>query len=137
MLNPPVITTVFKDAGTYELLSEDQLAPNIYPKCVLPVPFTVFPTKGNVILVRPVQSRNAEEPMLVTLSGIVILVKPVQPEKAEYPMLVTPLPMVTLVRPVQPENARAPMLAPSVITTVFKDVGTYVLLVEYESAPKI
>ena len=39
--------------------------------------------------------------MLVTLSGIVMLVRPVQPKNAELPMLVTPSGIVMLVRPVQ------------------------------------
>ena len=33
---------------------------------------------GIVILVRPLQPRNAYSPMLVTLSGIVMLVRPLQ-----------------------------------------------------------
>ena len=110
MLDPPVITTVFKDGGTYELLSEYELAPNIYPKWVLLVPLAVVPTKGNVILVKLLQFSNASSPILVTLSGISMLVKLLQPENAESPMLVTPLPMVMLVRLLQPENAESPML---------------------------
>ena len=47
------------------------------------------------------QSENAEEPILVTLSGIVILVSPVQPENAKEPRLVILLPIATLVSPVQ------------------------------------
>ena len=58
-----------------------------------------------VMLVSPVQSENAEPPMLVTPSGMVILVSPVQYENAEPLMLVTLLGMVMLVSPVQPENA--------------------------------
>jgi len=42
-----------------------------------------------VVYVKLLQPQNAEEPMLVTLSGIVILVKLLQPENAEEPMLVT------------------------------------------------
>ena len=52
--------------------------------------------------------------MLVTLSGIVMLVRPLQPENAEDPMLVTPLPSVTLVSPPQSENAEDPMLVVAV-----------------------
>ena len=40
--------------------------------------------------------------MLVTQSGIVMLVKPVQPENVEEPMLVTQSGIVMLVKPVQP-----------------------------------
>jgi hypothetical protein len=54
-----------------------------------------------VILVKPLQPLNAEEPMLVTLFGISILVKPLQPLNAEEPILVPP-----------------------VITTVLSEVGT-------------
>ena len=61
-----------------------------------------------VTLVRPLQSLNAEAPMLVTLSGIVTLVRP-QFENAYSQMLVTLLGIVTLVRP-QFENAPSPML---------------------------
>jgi hypothetical protein len=63
-----------------------------------------------VILVKPVQPRNASLPMLKTFSGMVILVKPVQPENALLPILKTLLGMVTLVKPVQPENAPLPMI---------------------------
>ena len=44
------------------------------------------------------QPENAEEPMLVTLSGIVILVSLVHPQNAEPPMLVTLSGIVMLVR---------------------------------------
>ena len=62
MLVPPVITTVFKLAGTYFAFPEFPVAeeaPKIYPKCVLLVPFFVAPTKGIVMLVSPVQPENA------------------------------------------------------------------------------
>ena len=76
ILLPPVTITVLRDDGT-ELFD-----PNINPKLVFVVPFNVCPTNGIVILVSPVQSRNALLPMLVTLFGIVTLVNPVQPENA-------------------------------------------------------
>ena len=60
---------------------------------------------SKVMLVRPVQPENAEEPMLVTLSGIVMLVRLEQFENAPLPMIVTPLPIVTLVRFSQESNA--------------------------------
>ena len=41
------------------------------------------------MLVKLVQSENAESPILVTLSGTVTLVKLVQPLNADSPMLVT------------------------------------------------
>ena len=66
--------------------------PNIYPNKVEELALVAVaepPTKGNVILLRLEQPENAEEPMLVTLSGIVILVRLEQPENAEEPMLVT------------------------------------------------
>ncbi len=44
---------------------------------------------------------KAEFPMLVTLSGMLMLVKPVQSRNALIPILVTPLPIITLVKPVQ------------------------------------
>ena len=46
--------------------------------------------------------------MLVTLLGIVMLVRLVQSENAQSPMLVTLLRMVTLVRLVQPVERRSP-----------------------------
>ena len=49
-------------------------------------------------LVRPLQPSNAEDPMLVTLSGIVMLVRPLQPENALSLILVTPFGIVTLVK---------------------------------------
>ena len=45
---------------------------------------------GIVTLVRLLQSRNAESPMLVTLFGIVTLVRLLHPESAESSMLITP-----------------------------------------------
>jgi hypothetical protein len=52
---------------------------------------------GMRMLVRFVQNRNAEVPMLVTLGPIVTLVRPVQELNALYPMLVTLSGIVTLV----------------------------------------
>ena len=45
---------------------------------------------GIVTLVSPLQSRNADAPMLVTLSGIITLVSPLQPQNVDDPILVTP-----------------------------------------------
>ena len=46
--------------------------------------------------------------MLVTLSGMVMLLRLVQSENAEEPMLVTLSGMMTEVRLLQPENAEEP-----------------------------
>ena len=89
MLDPPVITTVFKEEGTFWLLLEYELAPNIYPKCVLVVPVEVCPTKGNVILVKLSQLENAEAPITFTLLGMTMLVRLLQLSNAEIPMLFT------------------------------------------------
>ena len=62
-----------------------------------------------MISVKPLQLSNAEEPMLVTLSGIVIPVKPEQALNAEEPMLVTLSGMLILVKPEQASNAPPPM----------------------------
>ena len=83
---------------------------------------------GMMMLVKPTQSSNVYQSMVVTLSGMVILVKPVQPENAAKPMVVTPLGMVMLVKPEQLLNALLPMLVPPVITTVFRDSGTWLSL---------
>ena len=96
MLSPPVMTTVVKEAGT---------VPNIYLNSVFSVPLALSPTKGSVMLVRPLQPPNALSPMVVTLLGIVILVRLVQPENALLPIVVTLAGIVMLVRLVQPENA--------------------------------
>ena len=53
----------------------------------------------------------------MTLSGIVMLVRLVQLKNAEPPMLVTPSEIVILVRLVQRLNALSPIF-PDVITTV-------------------
>ena len=74
MLLPPVITTVVNDKGIYALFIECDVDPNIYPKCIFSVPSLVAPTNGIVMLVKPLQPKNALTPMLVTLSGIVMLV---------------------------------------------------------------
>ena len=47
------------------------------------------------MLVKLVQPENAEEPILVTLSGIVMLVKLVQPENAEE-LILSPLVITTV-----------------------------------------
>ena len=62
------------------------------------------------MLVRPVQPKKAQFPMLVTLLGIVMLVRPVHSRKAPSPMLVTLLGMVMLVRLIQSSKASSPML---------------------------
>jgi len=64
---------------------------------------------GMIMLVKPVQLKNAELLMLVTLFGMVTLVKSLQPRNADPPMLVTLLPMVTLVKLVQFLNASLPI----------------------------
>ena len=70
-----------------------------------------------VTLVSLLQSLNAEEPMLVTESGIVTLVR-AHSKNAELPMFVTLLGITTLVR-LQSRNAELMMLVtPSGITTV-------------------
>ena len=58
----------------------------------------------------------AFETMLLLL--MVMLVRPVQPRNAPPPMLVTELPIVTLVRPVQLWNAYSPMLVTEEIITL-------------------
>ena len=45
----------------------------------------------NVTLVRLLQSSNARSPMLVTLLGIVILVHPLQPRNAESAIVFVPI----------------------------------------------
>jgi hypothetical protein len=55
ILVPPVITTVFNDAGT----TEEFDPPNIYPKLVFEVPVLVLPTNGIVMLSRLLQPLNA------------------------------------------------------------------------------
>ena len=72
-----------------------------------PISVTLF---GIVMLVKLLQSSNAESPMLVTLSGIVMLVKLSQYSNALLPMLVTPSGIVMLVRLLQPLNALYSML---------------------------
>ena len=59
---------------------------------------------------KPVHSKKAEFPMLVTLLGIVIEVKLEQLEKVLSPMLVRPSPMNTEVRPEHELKAEFPML---------------------------
>lgn len=54
---------------------------------------------------RDSQYQKAEDPMLVTLSGMTIEVREVQSENALLPMLVTPSGMVIEVREVLPEKA--------------------------------
>ena len=80
---------------------------SIYPTAQLSTNFT--PGIVAVSKREALQPENAEDPMLVTLSGIAMLVSPLQPENAQSPMLVTLPGIVTLVSPLQPENALAPM----------------------------
>ena len=54
-----VITTFFSDTGMRSFWPLLESAPNIYPKCVLLVPVSVSPTKGNVILSSDPQPLNA------------------------------------------------------------------------------
>jgi len=61
--------------------------------------------------------------MLVTLEGIVMLVKPVQRENAEEPILVTLLGIVMLVKPVILRNASFGIETPPVMITVWSDAG--------------
>ena len=62
--------------------------------------------------------------MLVTDDDIVIDVSELQYWNANEPMLVTDDGIVIEVSELQPLNACESMRAPSVITTVFSDVGT-------------
>ena len=80
ILVPPLITTVFNDAGTF-----DAKFPNIETN--------VWLTAGKVMFVKPLQFWNALLPILITLFGIVILVKPVQPEKALLLIILLPVTM--------------------------------------------
>lgn len=70
----------------------------------------VVTLSGIVILVRPVQSKNALVSIMITLFGIVMLIRLWQPAKAPCPMLVTLLLSVALVRLSQPTNALSPMV---------------------------
>ena len=67
------------------------------------------PTNGNTMFAKLLQPENAEDPMLVTPSGIITLVSSLQPENAEDPMRLTPLPSVTFVMQLHPLNASRPM----------------------------
>ena len=57
-----------------------------------------------IMLVSPVQSAKAREPMLVTPLPIVTLVSPVQPRKAYDGMIFTFSPILTVARLEQPLN---------------------------------
>ena len=57
---------------------------------------------STIMLVRPLQLRNAYLPISVTDLGMVTIVKPLQFSNARSPILVTDLGMVTLVKPLQP-----------------------------------
>ena len=60
---------------------------------------------GIVMLFRLLQLENAESPILVTLSGIAISVSLLQPKNAEFPMLVTFLGRLIVVKTEQPAKA--------------------------------
>jgi hypothetical protein len=76
---PDVITTVFNEGGNKFWFCSD--APNIYPKWPsLLVEFS--PTKGMVMLVKPLHPENADSPIVFTLGGMVTLAKPLQFENA-------------------------------------------------------
>ena len=62
--------------------------------------YFVFPL-ATVMLVNPVQPKNAESPIVVTLDGSSMLVKPAQSWNANSPILVTLDGIVMLVKPVQ------------------------------------
>ena len=66
-----------------------------------PVTPAFSPTKGIVRDSRDEQPLKADEPMVVTLSGMVMLVSPLQPRKAFWPMLIKLSGIVTLVKPLQ------------------------------------
>ena len=75
------------------------LAVSIMALQLLRESYFVFPA-STLMLVKPVQPKNARSPMLVTDEGMVMLVKPVL-ENARVPMLVTDEGMVRLVKPLQ------------------------------------
>ena len=64
----------------------------------------------NVILVKLVQEKNAEPPMLVTKFGIVILVKLLHSWNAAVPMIVTESGIVIFVKLLHPYITPYPML---------------------------
>ena len=59
---------------------------------------------GRFKLVNPLQPRNAEYSILVTLAGMFILVNPLQLQNAQRPIEVIPSGRVKLVNPLQPLN---------------------------------
>ena len=86
--------------------------------------YTGFPA-STAMLSKEVHSRNAYDPMLVTLAGIVTLVKDLQWRNADDPMLVTLAGIVTLVKEVHQLNAPYPMLVNwgfAAIVTLVKDL---------------
>lgn len=96
MLVAPVIITILSELGTWLELYLYELAPNIYPKCVLLVPSLLAPTNGIAIVVKLLQPENALRPILVTLFGIVMLVRLQQLKNTLFPILVTPFLIITL-----------------------------------------
>ena len=64
------------------------------------------------MLVKPMQLKNAESPMLVTLFGMLMLVKPMQLKNADSPMLVTLFGIVT-----SPEQVLPSIKIPFTITS--------------------
>ena len=59
---------------------------------------------GIVIVVREVQSWNAESPIFVTLSGIIIRARELQPLNAAVPIFVTLSGIVIVLRAEHPQN---------------------------------
>ena len=91
ILVPPVITTVFSEAGT------ELVPPKITLKLISPVPSALDPTYGSVMLVRLLQSSNTDSPTPVTLFGIAMLVILLQSPNARLPILVTLSGIVTFI----------------------------------------
>ena len=92
----------------------------LFPKYFNP-PFKLY--------VKLSQLENAEEPILVTPSGIETLVKLSQPQNAQSPMLVTLSGIEILVKLSQPQNAELPMfvtlsgISSSFTSLLFKYIG--------------
>lgn len=71
MLVAFVTITSFKLLGTNAGLLKEDEAPNIYPKCVIVGLSNLSPINGSVMLSKLLQPSNADEPILVTLSGMI------------------------------------------------------------------
>ena len=74
-------------------------------------------------MVKPVQSPNAYEPMLVTVSGIVMLVRLVQPLKAYAPIVFNDDEMLMPFNAVAFKNALAE-LVPALIVVIVSGMAT-------------